>query len=357
MSAAYTPADFPHSPLLVFYETTRACNLLCKHCRATAQKHRHPLELTEFQALSLITQLTTFPRPPLLVLTGGDPVKRPDLFDMIRHANEVGLDVALTPSATPLVTTDVVQRLRSAGLHRMAVSLDGPDAETHDAFRGVPGSFDRTLRIIADARAVGLPVQVNTTLSRYNFHQIDAITDLLAEQKIVLWSVFFLIPTGRATPDQRLSAQEIEHAFSRLLHHSRTQPYAIKTTEAPHYRRYLAQHLPPTAPPPRWMGTNDGRGVMFVSHTGEIYPSGFLPQLCGRFPVDSVVDTYQRHSLFQSLRDAEQLRGKCGQCEYRELCGGSRARAFAMTGDPLGAEPDCAYVPPGVPKELEPCSA
>jgi radical SAM protein with 4Fe4S-binding SPASM domain len=353
----YTPSDFPHSPLLVFYETTRACNLLCKHCRATAQKHRHPLELSESRALDLITQLTTFPRPPLLVLTGGDPVKRPDLFDMIRHANDAGLDVALTPSATPLVTTDVVTRLKASGLHRLAVSLDGADPATHDSFRGVPGSFARTLRIIADAHSCGLPVQINTTLARHNVHQLDAMADLLATQPIVLWSVFFLIPTGRATPEQRLTAEEIEWAFARLFAHSRTQPYAIKTTEAPHYRRYLAQHLPPTAPPPRWVGTNDGRGVMFVSHTGEIFPSGFLPHPCGRFPTDSLVDVYQNHPLFRSLRDADQLKGKCGRCEFRELCGGSRARSFAMTGDPLAAEPDCAYVPPAVRKELEPCSA
>jgi radical SAM protein with 4Fe4S-binding SPASM domain len=279
------------------------------------------------------------------------------LFDMIRHANGVGLDVALTPSATPLVTTEVVGRLKEAGLHRLAVSLDGPDAETHDAFRGVPGSFARTLRIIADAHAVGLPVQINTTVARHNAHQIDAIAELLAGQHIVLWSLFFLIPTGRATPEQRLSAEEVEGVFGRLFRQARVQRYAIKTTEAPHYRRYLAQHMPAGAPAPRWVGTNDGRGVMFVSHTGEIFPSGFLPQLCGRFPTDSIVDVYQKHPLFRSLRDAEQLKGKCGRCEFRELCGGSRARAFALTGDPLGAEPDCAYVPPAVRKELEPCSA
>jgi radical SAM protein with 4Fe4S-binding SPASM domain len=251
----------------------------------------------------------------------------------------------------------VVAALKHCGLRRLAVSLDGADAATHDAFRGVPGSFARTLRIIADATAVGLPVQINTTLARHNVGQLDAMAELLGTQPIVLWSVFFLIPTGRATPEQRLSGEEVEEAFGRLMAQSRRQRYGIKTTEAPHYRRYVAQRLPAGAPGPRWVGTNDGRGVMFVSHTGEIYPSGFLPELCGRFPKDSVVDVYQNHPLFRALRDPDRLGGKCGRCEYRELCGGSRARAHAMTGDPLAAEPDCAYVPLSIRKELESCSA
>ena len=358
---AYTRNDFDHSPLLVFYETTRACDLACVHCRADAQRDCHPDELSAAQSRALIEQLAQFPKPPLLVLTGGDPIKRADVFDLIDHASRMGLKVAMTPSATPLMTTDVVRRLKDARLDRLAVSLDGATPQVHDDFRRVTGSFARTLHIIEDANRIGLPVQINTTVSRCNVDQLDAVADLLATMRIELWSIFFLIPTGRAAMDQRLSAEECEQVFHKLYHHSRHQPYAIKTTEAPHYRRFLLQQrrsqspLPPgegkgegeRAKPPATahVGTNDGKGVMFVSHIGEIFPSGFLPVCAGRFPLDSIVRVYQDSQLFRSLRDADQLHGKCGHCEYRQLCGGSRARSYAVAGHPLAEEPDCIYQP------------
>ena len=360
---SYTRSDFEHSPMIVFYETTRACDLLCRHCRACAQAMRDPGELTTSQAKGLIEELTRFPKRPMLVLTGGDPLKRHDVFELIHHAVEKGLQVAMTPSATPLVTSEAIGRLKEAGLHRLAVSLDGADAATHDGFRRVAGSFQRTLEIVSEARMVGLPVQINTTIGRHNLEQLDAIAELLSGMDIVLWSVFFLIPTGRALADQRISAEECEEVFEKLYQHSRKQPYAIKTTEAPHYRRFVLEKkvgsrqkavgregsassaycLPPTAYSS--LGTNDGKGILFVSHTGEIYPSGFLPIRCGRFPGDSVVEVYQKSPLFRSLRDGDQLQGKCGECEYRHVCGGSRARAYAVSGEALAAEPDCAYQP------------
>ena len=359
----YSRDDFDHSPLLVFYELTRACDLLCRHCRADAQRHRDPAELTTSQARRLVAELTVFPRPPLLVFTGGDPLKRDDVFDLVTHAVEAGLQTAMTPSATPLVTADAVARLRFAGLHRLAVSLDGAAARTHDGFRRVRGSFLRTLEIIRDAGRCGLPVQVNTTLASHNLAELDATAQLLSGlDGVVMWSVFFLVPTGRAADEsgpRRLSADQMEAAFATLWHHSRRQPYAIKTTEAPHYRRYAAlraasvrrafpgDEAPGLAAGSRFVGTNDGKGVMFVSHTGEIFPSGFLPIACGRFPFDSLVHVYQKSALFQALRDPERLGGKCGACEFRNVCGGSRARAFALSGDPLAEEPDCAYVPAG----------
>jgi radical SAM protein with 4Fe4S-binding SPASM domain len=240
--------------------------------------------------------------------------------------------------------------LKGAGLHRLAVSLDGADAATHDGFRRVDGSFARTFEIIRDATDAGLPVQINTTVARHNVHQLDAIAELLAGMRIVLWSVFFLVPTGRATDSQRLSADECEDVFAKLHAQSRRQKYAIKTTEAPHYRRYALQQRKQSGaggPPPAVaaLGTNDGKGVKFVSHTGEIFPSGFLPVVCGQFPRDSIIDIYQNHPLFKSLRDPDQLQGKCGLCEYRTICGGSRARAYAVTGDALASEPDCVYQP------------
>ena len=349
----YTAEDFPCSPLVAFYEVTRACNLLCRHCRAEAQPHSHPQELNSATSLALIDDLATFPKPPLLVLTGGDPMKRRDIFDIVHHAVASGLKTAMTPSATKLVTTDAVHRLKTAGLHRLAVSLDGADAVTHDGFRRVPGSFQRTLEIIADASACGLPLQINTTIARHNVHQIDAIAEVLAAFPIVLWSVFFLVPTGRALADQRITADEFELAFERLYQQGLHRKYTIKTTEAPHYRRFLIEKMKrragvSTARPtiPDIVGTNDGRGVMFISHIGEIFPSGFLPVECGKFPHDSVVDVYQHAPLFVDLRDTGKLKGKCGFCQYREICGGSRARSYGLTGDPLAAEPDCAYISP-----------
>ncbi len=345
--------DFSLSPLVVFYEVTRACDLVCRHCRASAQPRRHPEELTTEQAFALLEDLVRFPTPPLVVLTGGDPLKRPDLFRIITHGVRQELPIAITPSATPLLTRDVVQQFVRLGVRRLAVSLDGADAVTHDAFRGWSGSFQRTLAVMDWAREAGLPLQVNTTVVRSNLHQLDRMAELLARQQIVLWSVFFLVPTGRGEELQGLSADEYELAFEKLHRASQRYGYAVKTTEAPHYRRWVLQQRKRTgakrraeASPWQLLPTNDGRGTLFVSHTGRIFPSGFLPVECGRFPRQSVVDVYQRHPTFLLLRDADRLEGKCGVCEYRTICGGSRARSYALTGNLMAEEPCCAYFPP-----------
>jgi radical SAM protein len=339
----------------MFYEVTRSCDLLCKHCRACAQPNRHPYELKPAESLALITQIASFRKPPVLVLTGGDPMKRTDIYDLVKHCVDSGLNTAMTPSATPLVTRDAVRRLRDAGLSRLAVSLDSSEESVHDDFRGVPGSFKRTLDIMGFARDAGLPLQVNTTISKRNFHQIDEMADMLTGQGIVLWSVFFLVPVGRGLAEQRITPDQYEIAFEKLFEHSKKQPYGIKTTEAHHYRRFvLEKHGDPSRQPGGNMpqriqraplGVNDGKGVFFISHTGSIYPSGFMPLKCGKFPRESIVDVYQNSPLLRSLRDGDLLKGKCGQCEYRSICGGSRARAFQLTRDPLAAEPDCVYIP------------
>ncbi|MHC4176788.1 MAG: TIGR04053 family radical SAM/SPASM domain-containing protein [Planctomycetota bacterium] len=371
--ADYSRTDFGRNPLMFYYEVTMACDLVCKHCRASAQEDPHPEELTHQQSKMLIDQVATFPRRPMMVTTGGDPLKRADLFELIRYAVSRGLQVALTPSATPLATLEAFQRARDAGVRRLGISLDGADAETHDAFRGWEGSFERTMGMLENSRRLKMAMQVNTTITRRNVDQVDAMAELLATQGIAMWSVFFLIPVGRGVEEERIKPQEYEEVFEQLWHHAQTKPYSVKTTEAPHYRRFVLQRggdplagpqgkddsgatvgwpnralldEPAVAPAHRApLGVGDGKGIMFVGHTGEIYPAGFLPLRCGRFPDDSVVDVYQNHPTFRALRDPDGFKGRCGVCEYRHVCGGSRARAYAVTGDPLETEPDCIYIP------------
>jgi radical SAM protein len=356
----YRRNDFDHSPLIVFYELTKACDLVCVHCRARAQRWPAHGELSPAQSRLLVDQLGEFPRPPTLVLTGGDPLKRGDVFDLIRYGVGRGLDVSITPSPTPLLTRDAIRRLRGSGISRMAVSLDGADAATHDAVRGVVGNYERTRAILADALAEGVPLQVNTTVTRANMDQLDAMAELLARYAIALWSVFFLVPVGRAATTMALTAEECERVFARLWQQSQRQPYAIKTTEAPHYRRFVIQQSratvgegPSKARCPPQFGANDGRGILFVSHRGLIFPSGFLPLPCGSFPDRHVVDVYQNSPVFRRLRDANSLEGKCGRCEFRRVCGGSRARAFALTANPYAAAPDCVYEPAQASAALE----
>lgn len=353
----YTAADFGRYPLMFYYETTLACDLVCKHCRASAQEDPDPEELSTDQAKALLNQIATFPKAPMVVFTGGDPLKRADLFELIPHAMDRGLQVAVTPSATPLATREAFEQLRAVGVRRLGISLDGADAATHDAFRGFEGSYAKTMEMLGAARELGFAVQVNTTVTRRNVDQIDQIAENLAGHGIMMWAAFFLIPVGRGLEEERISPQEYETVFARLYEHSKTKPYAVKTTEAPHYRRFVMQqggdplagpggetgsaHRGHRAP----LGVGDGKGIMFVNHKGEIFPAGFLPLCCGRFPEDSVVEVYQNHPTFLALRDPDRLKGNCGRCEYRRVCGGSRSRAYAVTGDPLETEPDCVYVP------------
>jgi radical SAM protein len=356
-------ADFTRAPFLIAWEVTRACALKCLHCRADAIPHRDPSELSTAEAFKFIEDVRTFgDPPPLLIVTGGDPMRRPDLTELVRHAVDVGLTVALTPSGTAAATFSRLEALQKAGLSRVAVSLDGPDAATHDAFRQVRGSYDWTMRIIDSARTLGLPLQINSTVSRMTLPTLHAMARRVREFPIVLWAVFFLVQTGRGGGLDQITAEECEDVLAFLADLSRDVPFGIKTTEAPHYRRVLQQRVAGRPPLPRAgvftgrgphlrapRGVTDGNGFLFVDHQGQINPSGFLPIDCGNVRDDSVVGVYREHELFVSLRDPDALEGKCGRCEFRTTCGGSRSRAYAATGSALASDPLCAYEPAGGP--------
>lgn len=366
-----TNLNFDERPFVAIWETTQACDLACVHCRACAQPVRHPLELSTAEAKRLIDDIAAM-EVPVFVLTGGDPLKRPDVFELVRYAAERKVRISLTPSATPLLTRENIVQLKECGLARLAVSLDGPTAEIHDAFRRVKGSYEWTINAVKWAREIGLPVQINTTITRHNLAQLDDTIALLEKLGIVLWSVFFLVPTGRGQQTDLVSAEEFEQVFQKLHETSQRVMFDIKSTEAQHYRRYLLQRrtearrrgqdaagtyqrvpqygeLPIGMTPdgigraPR--GINDGKGFVFISHLGEVFPSGFLPVSGGNVRKQSLAEIYRNSPLFRSLRDSKNLEGKCGRCEFREVCGGSRARSYALTGNMFAEEPCCVYEP------------
>ena len=362
MSATGGYAD---KPFLVIWETTQACDLACRHCRASARPWRDPRELTTAEGEDLLRQIAGM-GTRIAVLSGGDPLQRDDLFHLIGCGAGLGLRMATIPAATPRLTEAVVDRLAASGLSQMALSLDFPDAARHDAFRGVEGSFERTLAAAGWARARGLPLQINTVLHAASAECVEPMLDLVGRLGAVFWEVFFLVPTGRGADLGGLTAEKCEEIFARLYRAQKSAPFLIKVTEAPHYRRHVAEaegreagrvadgaavrRLPRslirTEGPggsiglaPR--GVNAGNGFLFVSHTGGIYPSGFLPIPAGDLRVDRLSTVYRDAPLMRDLRDPRRLQGACGACDASAICGGSRARAWALTGDPFASDPWC----------------
>jgi len=381
--------NYDETPFLAIWEVTQSCDLACKHCRAAAQPIAHPDQLSTEEGKGLIDQIANM-HVPIFIFTGGDPLKRPDLYELIRYGAEKNVKIAVTPSATPLLTRDAIFKMKEAGVVRLGISLDGSCPEIHDAFRGLPGAWARTIQAIEWANEAGLPIQVHTTISRHNAHDLDNLCALFERQKIVMWNVFFLVPVGRGQLNDLLSGEEFEQVFGKIYELSHRVSFQIKTTEAMHYRRYLLQHnleerkmghghgghphaaaaaesgapadrsssvgweYEPGAPQAdaqsRTRGwatrrVNDGKGFMFISHIGNVYPSGFLPIHAGNIRETPLGDIYRNAPIFKALRDTSRLEGKCGACEYKEICGGSRARAYALTGDPLAQEPCCIYQP------------
>ncbi len=345
--------DFNRYPLLVAWETTHACLLACKHCRASAEPDPLPGELTTEEGFGLLDQLAAFEHKPVLLPTGGDPLQRKDLFLMLERARGLGIKVGITPAVTPLLTRQVVERFKALDVHQMAISLDGGSAESHDGFRGVPGTFDHALQALDWARELGLPTQVNTTVTRLTVEELPGIADILARKGVATWEVFFLVPVGRGALLNQLSADEYENVMNWLYLASRNYAFNIRTTEGPQFRRVVMQHrrrhdsLDDGAMVGHGRGSHlsDGNGFVFVSATGEVYPSGFLPVSGGNIRERPLAEIYQESPLFQALRDKSLLKDKCGVCEFKQLCGGSRARAWAETGDYLASDPRCSYQP------------
>lgn len=352
VNAGTIPADDSSNPKLqqvepipkvVVWEATQACDMKCVQCRVNSRPHRHPLELSTAEAFHLIDQVAKM-KVPLFALTGGDPLKRADLLPIVQYATRNGVNSSLTASTTPLLVRQTVLDLKQSDLGTMAISLDGSTPQLHEGFRGAQGSYKRTLDAIGWCQEANLPVQINTTLTRRNLDDLDQLIKLLIEKQIASWNVFFLVPTARVQVGELLTADQHEAAFAKLYETSKRVNFEIKTTEGQHYARFVAQQ--------RAKGTKvtakdlyDGRSLVFVSHTGEVYPSGFLPLPAGNILWEPLAEIYQYSPVFRSLRDTSQLKGKCGRCEFKDECGGSRARAYAMTNDPLAEEPRCAYTP------------
>jgi radical SAM protein len=369
--------DFARAPFLVIWETTQACALACRHCRASARPWRDPLELTTEEGKRLVDDVADM-GTPLLIFSGGDPVNRPDLAELIRYGKTRGLRTATIPAATERLTRELVAELKQAGCDQMALSLDFPRADLHDAFRGVPGAFDKTLQAAGWAHELGLPLQINTTVCGDTAPFLEEMAAFVGGLGIVFWEVFFLVPTGRGSVLRGLGPAECERLFELLYRVQKQGRFIVKVTEAPHYRRHVAQsesraagtrvgpsgvsmpalltrsegpgHSVGLAP----RGVNAGNGFLFVSHTGEIFPSGFLPLSVGSIRQVSLAEAYRGSDLFRRLRDPDLLEGRCGRCEYRTICGGSRSRAYGLTGNPLETDPWCAYEPRR-PKEPAAC--
>ncbi|MER5729799.1 TIGR04053 family radical SAM/SPASM domain-containing protein [Streptomyces sp. NPDC002138] len=369
-------------PFIVIWEATRACPLACLHCRAEAQTARHPAELDGADARRVMDQTAAFGTPgPLFVITGGDPFQRADLTELVAYGTGLGLRVAVSPSGTPTLTRENLAAVRAAGAIALSLSLDGSTAERHDGFRGVEGVFDWTLDGWRAAGELGLKVQINTTVSRESLEDLADIAAVVRREGAMLWSGFVLVPTGRGGRLASLTPDETEDVLHFLYDCGAVM--ATKTTEGHHFRRVALQRTvldakgerPVLGPlyerlsararergvfdgvrraarrPP--MDVSSGRGFVFISHTGEVHPSGFLPVSAGNVKNHPLTEIYRGSALFTTLRDPELLRGKCGACEFKTVCGGSRSRAYGFTGDVLAADPYCAYEPGSFPHQEE----
>jgi radical SAM protein len=380
--------DVNERPFMIIWETTHACDLACRHCRAEAIPDHDPLSLNFDEAKQLLEQVESFGKPrPIFIFTGGDPFKRTDLFDLLQYGNELGLAMAVSPSGTPLLNETNLRKIKEYGGKAISLSIDGSSPERHDDFRQVPGSFDLTTRGWQTAREVGLKLQLNTTVTRYNLEDLPNIFRLVLEYGAMTWSLFFLVPTGRGKAEDEVSPAEYE-AVMHFLYDS-SKYISAKTTEGHHYKRVVLQRsildekgldvedyfdLHPIYFQLRDqmleivkeygveernkifrtpMHINAGNGFVFISRRGDVFPSGFMPIRVGNVREKSLVDIYREAPLFNDLRNTDKYEGRCGLCEFVGICGGSRSRAYAVTGDPMAEEPFCTYEPGSFPFQEE----
>jgi radical SAM protein with 4Fe4S-binding SPASM domain len=377
-------------PRLIFWETTAGCNLACIHCRRiTVADQLLPQDLTTAEAFSLIDQVAAFARP-IFVLSGGEPLFRPDIFEIARHASDAGLIVALATNGT-LIDANVARKIKASGIRRVSISFDGADAATHDIFRG-KGAFDKSLAGMRYLHELGVPYQINTTVARHNIHQMDQTLALAKGLEAQALHLFLLVPVGcgvEIAPDQQISAAEYETVLNWMYDAEMEGGIELKATCAPHYFRIVRQRqaeerrngvfrerpashhrqqraggghpsghpgaggAPSTEEARRAMnamtkGCLAGTGVCFVSHRGEVFPCGYLPVEAGNIRRQPFRDIWEESSLFAELRDSSLLGGKCGLCEFKTICGGCRARAYGMTHEYLDEEPFCTYEPAAI---------
>ena len=376
--------DAAKRPFMIIWEVTQACDLACKHCRASAWPKHRPGTLSFEEGKALLEEVEHFGTPrPILVFTGGDPFKRRDLFELLKYAKTLGLVTAVSPSGTPLLNHENLKKIKETGSHVISLSIDGGDPATHDSFRGVDGSLSRTLKGWDIATSLGLKVQINTTITRQNLLDLPNIFKLIISRKAFTWSAFFLVPTGRGKLVDQISPDEYEAIMNVLYDCSKYVP--IKTTEGHHYKRIaLQRHILAEKRASKTyidnlnpiykelsvkikkiaekesiaerdkmrrspMHINSANGFVFISYKGEICPSGFLPLPAGNVRNDSLIETYRESELFKNLRNTDSFLGRCGKCEFSSICGGSRSRAYALTGNPLEEEPYCNYTPSSFP--------
>ena len=387
-------------PRLVFWETTKGCNLRCVHCRATATELSSPTDLSTAQSLNVIDQIAGMAKP-ILVLSGGEPLFRADIFQLARYATEKGLLVALATNGT-LVTKEVARMICESGVKRVAISLDGADSRTHDSFRGIPGAFDAAVQGLRNLQELGMSTQINMTIARHNARQLPQVLALARSLGADALHTFLLVPVGcgvNIAADQMVPPAEYEEMLNWFYDQSQAGGIELKATCAPHYYRVLRQrraaekpsalaaaaaaeaqhpaahgnhvahgaHIGPTditmpgstgialkpnsahphasAMSATTKGCLAGSAVCFISHQGEVYPCGYLPVLAGDLRTTPFAEIWRDAEVFNTLRDSSNLEGKCGYCEFKNVCMGCRARAFAATGNYLGEEPFCIYQP------------
>ncbi len=339
---------------LVAWEITRNCNLNCIHCRAAATKGPYTGEADTAAAIRLLDQIAQV-GSPIVILTGGEPLLRPDIFDIAAYGTNKGLRMVMAPNGT-LITETSARKMADAGIKRISISLDGSTKEIHDTFRGVDGAFDSALRGISFAKTAGIEFQINTTISKANLEQIPKIQELAVNLGAVAHHIFLLVPTGRGKYmlDQEISAEQYEQTLNWFYDQRDKTPLQLKATCAPHFYRILRQRAKAEGKSVTFQthgldavtrGCLGGTGFCFISHRGIVQPCGFLDVNCGDITKTSFAQVWNHSQVFLSLRNFENLKGKCGVCEYKRVCGGCRARAYEATGDFLAEEPLCSYQP------------